>query len=69
MRAWATVLITTDARFIGDIAGIIVAYLLGSSLTAGQIAIAMSITIDSLVFDEDERGPDEQLRLQFEAIS
>ncbi|WP_445357453.1 hypothetical protein ACJJIC_16530 [Microbulbifer sp. ANSA002] len=29
----------------------------------------MSITIDSLVFEEDERGPDEQLRLQFEAIS
>ncbi|MFA0813116.1 helix-turn-helix domain-containing protein [Microbulbifer epialgicus] len=34
-----------------------------------KIAVAMSITIDSLVFDEDERGPDEQLRLQFEAIS
>tara|TARA_B100000508_G_C11439552_1_gene267986 strand:+ start:173 stop:526 length:354 start_codon:yes stop_codon:yes gene_type:complete len=34
-----------------------------------KIAIAMSITIDSLVFEEEERGPDEQLRLQFEAIS
>lgn len=34
-----------------------------------KIAVAMSVTIDSLVFDEDERGPDEQLRLQFEAIS
>ena len=34
-----------------------------------KIAIAMSITIDSLVFGEGERGPDEQLKLQFEAIS
>jgi len=34
-----------------------------------RIAIAMSITIDSLVFEENERGPDEQLKLQFEAIS
>lgn len=34
-----------------------------------KIAVAMSVTIDSLVFDEEERGPDEQLRLQFEAIS
>ncbi|MBL1432752.1 MAG: helix-turn-helix transcriptional regulator [Gammaproteobacteria bacterium] len=34
-----------------------------------KIAVAMSITIDSLVFDDNERGPDEQLKLQFEAIS
>lgn len=34
-----------------------------------KIAVAMSVTIDSLVFDEEERGPDEQLKLQFEAIS
>lgn len=34
-----------------------------------KIAIAMSVTIDSLVFGEHERGPDEQLKLQFEAIS
>lgn len=34
-----------------------------------KIAVAMSVTIDSLVFDDEERGPDEQLRLQFEAIS
>ena len=34
-----------------------------------KIAVAMSVTIDSLVFDEQERGPDEQLKLQFEAIS
>lgn len=34
-----------------------------------KMAIAMSVTIDSLVFDSDERGPDERLKLQFEAIS
>ena len=34
-----------------------------------KIAVAMSITIDSLVFDEEEHGPAAQLRLQFEAIS
>ncbi len=34
-----------------------------------KIAIAMSITIDSLVFGPEERGPDEELRLQFEAVS
>ena len=33
-----------------------------------RIAIAMSISIDSLVFDVEERGPDEDLRLQFEAL-
>lgn len=34
-----------------------------------KIAIAMSVTIDSLVFNSDERGPDERLKLQFEAIN
>lgn len=33
-----------------------------------KIAIALSISIDSLVFGEDERGPDDELKLQFEAI-
>ncbi|USD21221.1 helix-turn-helix domain-containing protein [Microbulbifer variabilis] len=33
------------------------------------IAVAMSITFGSLVLDENERGPDKQLRLQFEAIN
>lgn len=33
-----------------------------------KIAVAMSVTIDSLVFDEDERGPDDELKLQFEAV-
>lgn len=34
-----------------------------------KIATAMSVTIDFLVFGDGERGPDEDLRLQFEAIS
>ena len=34
-----------------------------------KIALAMSVTIDSPVFGPQERGPDEALRLQFEAVS
>ncbi len=34
-----------------------------------KIALNLNITIDSLVFGEDERGPDDELRLQFEALS
>lgn len=34
-----------------------------------KIAVALSVTIDSLVFGPQERGPDEALRLQFEAVS
>jgi len=34
-----------------------------------KIAIALSISADSLLFDEGERGPDDRLMLQFEAIS
>lgn len=34
-----------------------------------RIAVAMSVAIDSLVFEEDERGPDDQRKLQFEAVS
>lgn len=33
-----------------------------------KLAIALSVSADMLVFDEAERGPDEELRLQFEAI-
>ncbi len=33
-----------------------------------KIAVSMSVTIDSLAFDKDERGPDDELRLQFEAL-
>lgn len=32
-----------------------------------NIAISLSATTDSLVFGEDERGPDDDLRLAFEA--
>lgn len=34
-----------------------------------NMAIALGVTIDSLAFGEDERGPDEDLRLEFEAVS
>jgi transcriptional regulator with XRE-family HTH domain len=34
-----------------------------------RLAIALRTSADSLLFDEDERGPDEDLRLQFEAAS
>lgn len=34
-----------------------------------KIAVSLNVSIDSLVFDKGERGPDEDLRLQFEAVS
>jgi transcriptional regulator with XRE-family HTH domain len=34
-----------------------------------RLAIALSVSADMLIFDKDERGPDEDLKLQFEAIS
>ena len=34
-----------------------------------KIAVALSVTIDSLAFGPEERGPDEELKLQFEAVS
>ncbi|GLR10249.1 hypothetical protein GCM10007905_29690 [Mixta theicola] len=34
-----------------------------------RLAIALGVSADMLVFDEQERGPDEQLRYQFETIS
>jgi transcriptional regulator with XRE-family HTH domain len=34
-----------------------------------KLAIALSVTADELVFDKNERDPDEELKLQFEAIS
>jgi transcriptional regulator with XRE-family HTH domain len=34
-----------------------------------RLAIALSVSADTLLFDESERGPDEDLRLQFEALS
>ena len=34
-----------------------------------KLAIALSVSADELIFDKDERGPDDDLRLQFEAVS
>lgn len=34
-----------------------------------KLAIALSVSADALVFDQDERGPDDDLRLQFEATN
>ena len=33
-----------------------------------KLAVALSVSADLLVFDKDERGPDDDLRLQFEAV-
>ncbi|MEJ2418938.1 MAG: helix-turn-helix transcriptional regulator [Exilibacterium sp.] len=37
--------------------------------TLKKISKALRVSIDSLVFDDEETGPSEALRLQFEAIS
>jgi transcriptional regulator with XRE-family HTH domain len=34
-----------------------------------RIAVALSVSTDMLLFDEHERGPSDDLRLQFEAIN
>ena len=34
-----------------------------------KLSVALGVTADQLVFDDGERGPDDELRLQFEAIS
>jgi transcriptional regulator with XRE-family HTH domain len=34
-----------------------------------RLAVALSVSADVLLFDKNERGPDEELRLQFEAVS
>jgi transcriptional regulator with XRE-family HTH domain len=34
-----------------------------------NIAVSLHVSIDSLVFDEGERGPDDDLRLAFEATA
>ena len=31
--------------------------------------MALGVTADELIFEKNERGPDEDLRLQFEAVS
>lgn len=33
-----------------------------------RLAVALSVSSDALLFNADERGPDEELRYQFEAI-
>ncbi len=32
------------------------------------LAVALSVNVDTLVFDKDERGPDDEPRLPFEAV-
>jgi len=34
-----------------------------------KLAVALNISADELIFDKNERGPDEELKLQFEAVS
>lgn len=34
-----------------------------------NLATALSVSADALLFGEDQRGPDDDLRLQFEAVS
>ena len=34
-----------------------------------KLSRALSVSADTLVFDQNERGPDDDLRLQFEALS
>ena len=34
-----------------------------------KIALTLHVSTDSLLFEEDERGPDDRLKLQFEAVS
>ena len=33
-----------------------------------RLALGLRVSADALVFDKEERGPDEELRLQFEAV-
>lgn len=33
-----------------------------------KLAIGLSVSADLLLFDEDERGPDDALKMQFEAV-
>lgn len=34
-----------------------------------KLAVALGVSADDLLFDTEERGPDDELKLQFEAIS
>jgi transcriptional regulator with XRE-family HTH domain len=33
-----------------------------------KLAVALSVSADMLLFEKDERGPDDDMRLQFEAV-
>jgi len=37
--------------------------------TLVSLAKALRVDLDTLVFEEDERGPSDEMRLQFEAVS
>ena len=37
--------------------------------TIKRIMVALAVSTDELIFDETERGPSDDLRLQFEAVS
>jgi transcriptional regulator with XRE-family HTH domain len=34
-----------------------------------RLAVALSVSTDELIFDKDERGPSDDLKLQFEAVA
>ena len=34
-----------------------------------KLAVALSVSADALVFDKDERGPSDDFKMQFEALS
>lgn len=34
-----------------------------------RLSIALAVTSDEIIFGKEERGPDDELRLQFEAIA
>ncbi len=34
-----------------------------------RLTVALGVSSDSLLFEKDERGPDEELRYQFEAVA
>ncbi|MCA1836970.1 MAG: helix-turn-helix transcriptional regulator [Actinobacteria bacterium] len=61
---------------LADIAGLHVSQIRKYETDAAQpsvdavkkLAVALSVSLDLLVFDRDERGPDDDLRLQFEAV-
>jgi hypothetical protein len=45
--------------------------MLANRIKAGALTQprALHVSLDALVFDEGERGPNQEMRLQFEAVS